>query len=511
LLLIHFILSIGLKIFNNTIFSLIFFVSQVGFCFTLQTPVLVSSAKPQVCELHVFVHGSFGVEFSCLSYPYVVADKIKDTSYLWLQRMLRETPGYQYRRFAGKQGLSEVTSFSSLSTTNIFRHVIGVYDTIGSLVEPKDNHEHRYFAFGWSGLLSQRERRREAIYLYNELAALTASVRASGKTPIIKLYSHSHGCNLVLNLALVDACCFDPQSLSSCIDSDVVSCMNNLLQPESLRQLPELFGSMNAKKIQHWFKKPIIRLEYVDNIVLLGVLVQPETEPLVISPLFKNLLHIYSENDGALIFDNISSKKSSLPFFNPKYLNERPTIKVIRWMNNRTPNDFCHQCKLENKAPAEKLQFSLFSQSSISLIIRVLNQGCNPQCHHPMDPTHQDFWCVDFKRDGAFFEQVPLIVFMPLMHTLLPAAGDAQFLDFCLIGSDSHAQAHLFDATVQDKAHLCATSNEVSLNPVKNARKRILHVLNVNKKLTINVKVKSPFFKKLLKRPLSLKNKIAGE
>jgi hypothetical protein len=61
-----------------------------------------------------------------------------------------------------------------------------------------------FYAFGWAGELDFALREREARALYAQLQKLVAAYRAQhGVDPVIRLITHSHGGNVVLNLAKV--------------------------------------------------------------------------------------------------------------------------------------------------------------------------------------------------------------------------------------------------------------------------------------------------------------------
>jgi hypothetical protein len=481
----------SLKRLANRLFIILLF-SGIG----LESTIFPKSTDKPICELNVFVHGTYGPAFALLSYFRVKKDNLNNTAYLAVQRAMRETELVLYRRFSGRAGFLELTPGTSVGLNNPARYVIGAYDAIRREVEPNNTDENRYFLFGWSGLLSQRERRSEAICLYNELAALAAEVEAQGKTPVINLYCHSHGCNVALNLALVDACSFDAKSIPAGTEPEVVTCMNNLLAGEAVTNLSALVGEKKAAERQKMYVRPQLRLQTINHLLMLCLPVQPETAPLVTSSLFGSVLQIYSDNDGILYRDTFSSKKLSTALFDPALLQDRPLIKVIRWMNNRTSLDFCQRCEDQKKKIDKKNSFSPLKDLSPASMNRLKNGGGNPDSHHEQDPTHADFWAIGNLRDGAFFEQVPLFVFIPLIRKLLlEAADDAQYFDFCLQGSDSQAQGLLFNSTQANKPELSARG-AVSLRPVQWARSGIKYALNVTKKLEIAIKIRSPFFKK---------------
>ncbi len=427
------------------------------------------SVDKKTCQIHVYVHGTYGSAFSFISLPWVKKDALKGTTYVSLQRKMRSSQLAQYRRLMGDHGLTEVTPGICLPETHPIHYVADALRLIHREVNVHDTSEQRHFLFGWSGLLSQHERRYASIRLYNELVALVERVKAEGKIPVLKLYAHSHGGNVLLNLALVDACAFDLASLPPLTQPDVVSSMQKLF----------IDGA-------EWYKKPTQRLQASIFATFLATPVQQETAPLVVSPFFTRVLHIYSENDGIMASDFISSSRQSVMLFDDVLVQGHASIKTIRWMNGRTPLD---DSLLE---PLKKSRLGPLKNLSRKRINRIKNGGGNPDCPYPNDPTHADFWSVGNKRDGAFFEEVPLLIYMPLVEHLLPMVGDAQRLDFCLTDEDDSIGGALFAYNDQQKPELKAMKL-ISNEPLLEARQGIQEVLNVSKKLTINVKLTLPF------------------
>lgn len=451
-----------------------------------------------LCELNIFIHGTYGSAFSFLSYPWVRNDALKGTTYEAVQRKMRDSQFAQYRRLMGDSGLTEVGLATDLDQQHPIRYVVDAFRSIHHTVHANDFNEHRYFMFGWNGLLSQQERRQEAIRLYNELVALVEQVKVAGKTPVLNVYAHSHGCNVLLNLALIDACVFDMASLPPFTESDVVSAMQKLfidnetsLSSRPVRRSIGVVGTpiRDLPLGAHWYQKPITRLQVPLNATLLAIPVQPETAPLVASSIFSKVLHLYSENDGIIISDFISSKKKSQVFFDEKITQGHPTVKTIRWMNGRTPLDECPACLIQQK----KSRLGMLKNLSKKRFDKIKNGGGNPDCHHPMDPTHADFWATGNKREGAFFEEVPLVVYMPLVEALVGEAGDAQRLDFCLLDKEDGIAGALFVHDHEHKPTLVAMQ-EVSNVPIIEARHGIRAALNVTTKIRINVKLTLPSF-----------------
>jgi hypothetical protein len=451
----------------------------------------MNAAVEKICHVHVFVHGTYAPVFTLLSYPSVRNDDLKGTSYLGLQRLIRDSQFARYHRFSSGAGLSEVSPHTNVADNDPARYVVGAFSAVQREMVP--NSRNRYFMFGWSGLLSQKERRREAIRLYNELVSLVESMTAAGVTPVLNIYGHSHGSNVILNLGLVHGCTFAPELLPAQTEVDVIEDMNKLLAGGAVDDLADFIQQDAFELSKHLYEKPTQPLGKIKQIALFGLPVQPETAPLVLSSLFESVLQIYSDNDSVPYTDLISSKKQSQLRLNPTLIAGHSSVKMVRWMNERTPLDECAQC-LEEKIPRPPSRFGRLSKISLENIGR-LNEGSSPDSHHPLDPWHADFWAIGKKREGAFFEQVPLLVYTPLLNKLLSSAGVEQQLDFCLLGREDRAKGVLFINDGKQQPVLCDHAS-VSLKPIQWARAGIVKILNVSKKLKFNFKINSPFFKK---------------
>lgn len=110
-----------------------------------------------------------------------------------------------------------------------------------------------YYVFGWSGKASFAERENAANNLYADLIKLRDEyISFYGDTPFIRIISHSHGGNVVLNLA------------SLCKDNKDF---------------------------------------YIDEIILLACPVQEKTEPFIKAPCFKEIYAFYSDADIIQIID----------------------------------------------------------------------------------------------------------------------------------------------------------------------------------------------------------------
>ena len=155
---------------------------------------------------------------------------------------------------------------SSFSKKYLYRipgmHKITAYDhryncrTIAELmvkVAPNEYDLNHYYYFGWSGKLCFNERKKAAKELYKELEKLHhAHKNIFGEGPVFRIITHSHGGNILLNLATII---------------------------------------------------PAESLIVIDEAIILACPVQDKTKHLVASPRFKKIYAFYSANDMFQVLD----------------------------------------------------------------------------------------------------------------------------------------------------------------------------------------------------------------
>lgn len=195
----------------------------------------------------IFVHGSIGVEIGLnpLTIFKALVDKIQNTEHAKTISSIRKkliSKGYQCISDLDLQKI-DLTNNKSL-TINIFTKL---YKEVSNKINPeKINNIEEYYTFGWSGLLSNKERCRESKNLYNSLIqAIKDFYKRYKKYPKIRLIGYSHGGDTCLHL----------------------SCLQNFY---------------NIK---------------IDEMILVGMPVTYNTNNYIKSPVFKRIYHIYSQGD----------------------------------------------------------------------------------------------------------------------------------------------------------------------------------------------------------------------
>ena len=137
--------------------------------------------------------------------------------------------------------------------------VVSGYDAVARASSIGDM-DYRYALFGWSGMISQRERKDAGYALYDYVCELYKRYRKNYTHVQINLVAYSHGGNVALWLADAEA---------------------------------------------HKQKKLLI-----DTLVLLGTPIQQETAGFIGSPVFSSIFSLYSDGDTVQTIDSVSTKLS---------------------------------------------------------------------------------------------------------------------------------------------------------------------------------------------------------
>jgi len=211
----------------------------------------------------VFVHGIMSIK------PHITfgnvtkffSDQIANTQYARTIKRMREDPHFFKNQAMQQRGLVKV-DMNDKSPGNASGAMAYVMNKMEKLAGLKNRKNH-YYTYGWSGLLSQSSRYREAARFFSDLRKL---IRTFPKTPKIRIVGYSHGGCVSLELAAVKR---------------------------------DLFPNAKLK---------------IDEIVLLATPIQQKNEELISSPLFKRVYNLYSRHDRVQRID----------IFNPsRYLSNR--------------------------------------------------------------------------------------------------------------------------------------------------------------------------------------------
>ncbi len=207
-------------------------------------------AQSQEVWMTVFVHGIMSIKphLSVANFIRFMTDQVEDCVYSRTVELMRKDSIFYQNQAMQELGLKPINT--TVAKGNAPGALAVAFETMSHLAFAYDTPPiNYYYTFGWSGLLSPRQRVKDAKHLYTDLLTECAKFKKQGITPKIRLIGYSHGGNVLLNLALVH------------------------------RNHPELDNLV------------------IDELVLLGMPVQRETDYLINDDMFKAIYHIYSKAD----------------------------------------------------------------------------------------------------------------------------------------------------------------------------------------------------------------------
>ena len=220
-------------------------------CLTLASFILPQepSLSPTIT---IFIHGSVGLR------PYlafntvvkIICDDIHDSPYHHAVEILRADPIYYDNQAIQGRGFLPIPLDTPHTNQSLGAWLIAkIFDQFNH-----DSGEHQYYTYGWSGLISVRERYLEAQPLYHAIKDL----REKNPTSKIRVIGYSHGGNIALYLAAI---------------------RNQEYQEDTFA---------------------------IDELILIGTPIQRENEHCICSLLFKKVYNFYSHQDRVQRMDCFS-------------------------------------------------------------------------------------------------------------------------------------------------------------------------------------------------------------
>jgi len=417
----------------------------------------VITEKPQHW-ITVFVHGSFGSLMGFLSLPKVVSDDVDGTMYKQINtQMRRNTRFYSSQPMLGK-GLKRVIPTLDISATDGRTYaafpIIKAYETIlneVSLLSGKKETNY-FYTFGWSGLISQNRRRREAVRFYNALSEEIEKYHKQGIFPKVRLISHSHGGNLCLNLAAINILLKNKKL------SEIEKISKNQDEADSLAAISEILTNMPSqeyalqeKKQKHYEYVPKKASVIIDELIMLAAPIQPETECFIFSDTFKKVYSFYSDQDFAQRVDWVSTKKRfsnqrissdiySRCGFDPiKEQNQKIIQAQILVEHDAVDDDYSEnrdeefdEKTTEGGSPWQQLLSgkSLFTRKS-------------------KNPSHKEFWFVGWKPENPEFESflspLPIVVLTPMIIHAIESNESLNDVDVNIDQTTKHLKVSVYE------------------------------------------------------------------
>lgn len=363
-------------------FSLLASISIVSSLF-LQT---YCYATPKKVVVNIFVHGTHGSLLSSLSLPNVFHGKTAGTLYEHAQHHWRKNSWSYYNGLMGKPGLIEIDLDSdNRECHSMAKPLLQAYDYLWRQMVDNPG-EARYLLLGWNGKLSQHDRFTEALHSYALVSDYITLLQQQGYQVVTRVFTHSHGANKILWWG------------------GIAACLNGWL-PREAKQLDYLkrFAPL-IKKAR--IEKCLSETFRVDELIMLAAPIQEETKWLCWMPFFGKVWHVYSDNDTMQVADFISThaRKS---FRRLDLHADRPMldesisladVRQIKIMVDRTMGVTGYRLSEVTRLRA------------LSLV-----RGGNALGHFPTDPSHADFWFVNWHNKTSSLGYVPVVCLVPLI------------------------------------------------------------------------------------------------
>lgn len=238
--------------------------------YNIETDATVTAVAEDIW-LTIFVHGTIVLHprFLIENIPALKHDKADQTLYGQVINDSRPIPLFFQNQAIQQEGLQKIYApFNQRGyTSGALAHIL---QELQYSVDPAHRIRNHYYTFGWPGLLSESTRKQAGMDLYNELADEIASYEQKGISPKIRLIGYSHGASVCLHMAEKADC--------------------NRYQ--------------------------------IDELILLGAPVQPATDYLIASPLFKKSYMIFSHGDRVQVHHFFSYN------FSRRYFKEDETLQL---------------------------------------------------------------------------------------------------------------------------------------------------------------------------------------
>lgn len=409
----------------------------------------------------VFMHGSFATMLGFLSLFNVIEDNVENTYYKKVTSGMRYDPYFYQMQPLLAPGLHPVIPTFTVPvadeplTEEQERRLYAVYPfsaaykTIADTVALSNNinldHElsstglrkdkycdrreqnsepHFFYTFGWSGLVSQHRRRKEAVRFYNMLSDEIAALEQKNISPKISIVSHSHGGNVALNLAGIHellACGLEHEPVRESFETDdeyaaVLALYKHIIS------LPPRSAVRDTRHQKKWDYRPTLGTVAVDELILLGTPIQPETAHFAASQFFGRVINLYSPNDKIQRMDWVSTRRS--------YSQQR-----FDWLLSKEsqPVDDRHVVQLEltvNKTPEElaqihkeSLQRDTEGDKQRWWHTLLSNPGLTSTPLNP-DPQHKELWFMSWHKLEQTHAQdhiapYPYAIFIPVIKEML--------------------------------------------------------------------------------------------
>lgn len=331
--------------------------------FLNQEPSIQQEA-PEQPWITVFVHGIMSIKphLNLNNFVLFMRDKIEGTKYEKAVSLMRDNDFFDKNQAMQRIGLHPISlnpedlTTSSSAMATIFDRVNNTYS-----VEKQKNY---YYTFGWSALMSPSARYYDAKEFFGELQEEAARLEKElGVAPRIRIVGYSHGGNICLNLAAARRDFYPDSTLS------------------------------------------------INELILLGVPIQTETDYLVTDSLFEKIYNFYSDADRIQPIDFFAFNR----VFSQKMFKNRRQLTLpdnLRQINIKL-------MRIASKDPQRREKIKQLAKQShepaiLSGTTHLLSE---------ISPGHIELWFFGWApqhyRELFLFNPLPILAFIPyIIHEI---------------------------------------------------------------------------------------------
>jgi len=211
-------------------------------------------------RITVFIHGAvtLGPMTPVTHFDLFMSDKVSGSLYEKIIKSIRADTFFFESQPIRKTGLHEM-ELDDIKPGCAAEAFGSIFDILSKHVG-RNNTLNKYYTYGWAGAFGKKCRQEYARQLYNELVTECADLKKRGFNPIITLVGYCHGAQLILELASI------------------------------------------AKEHAN------IPL-YINESVLIGMPISPDTASCIASPVFKKVIVLSSKHDRIQPIDVFVGKK----------------------------------------------------------------------------------------------------------------------------------------------------------------------------------------------------------
>lgn len=321
-------------------------------------PMDINAKEPEVW-ITVFVHGIMSIQphLTLQNVMRFIRDDVQHTIYSKTVEYMRLDPYFYLNQAMQEFGLKKI-DLNDLQPGHATNAIAHIYDDVTKMVCPQETNH--YYTFGWSGLLSPTTRYADSIKLLESLTQeLEEKYWKHGISPKIRLIGYSHGGNVCLNIAAARQ-------------------NTNPTSPIS-----------------------------IDELILVGVPIQTETDYLANDPIFKKIYHFFSQKDRIQRIDFFSFNR----VFSRRYFRNSNNFKVPKKLM-QIDMKFIRSAQTKHNTPARRAACVNFNDPGIiSGKSRLLRNS---------SPGHLEFWFFGWspKYYRENFTMHPLPAFIAIPHIL---------------------------------------------------------------------------------------------